>query len=76
MMKGIGGGGFVADKDIKNLFLCNGSSIKKIDLGSRATKNIAFEARSTTSQPKSASISLTIYGVRWTISSTILTCRV
>ena len=44
MMKGIGGGGFVADKDIKNLFLCNGSSIKKIDLGSKATKNIDFEA--------------------------------
>lgn len=44
MMKGIGGSGFVADKDIKNLFLCNGSSIKKIDLGSKATTNIAFEA--------------------------------
>ena len=44
MMKGIGGGGFVADKDIKNLFLCNGSSIKKIDLGSKATTNIDFEA--------------------------------
>ena len=44
MMKGIGGGGFVADKDIKNLFLCNGSSIKKIDLDSKATTNIAFEA--------------------------------
>lgn len=43
MMKGIGGG-FVADKDIKNLFLCNGSSIKKIDLGSKATTNIDFEA--------------------------------
>lgn len=44
MMKGIGGGGFVADKDIKNLFLCNGSSIKKIDLGSKATTNIEYEA--------------------------------
>lgn len=44
MMKGIGGGGFVADKDIKNLFLCNGISIKKIDLGSKATTNIDFEA--------------------------------
>lgn len=44
MMKGIGGGGFVADKDIKNLFLCNGNSIKKIDLGSKATTNIDFEA--------------------------------
>ena len=44
MMKGIGGGGFGADKDIKNLFLCNGSSIKKIDLGSKATTNIDFEA--------------------------------
>lgn len=44
IMKGIGGGGFIADKDIKNLFLCNGSSIKKIDLGSKATTNIDFEA--------------------------------
>ena len=44
MMKGIGGGGFVADKDIKNLFLCNGSSIKKIDLSSKANTNIDFEA--------------------------------
>ena len=44
MMKNIGGGGFVADKDVKNLFLCNGSNIKKIDLGSKQTKNIDFEA--------------------------------
>ena len=44
IMKGIGGGGFIADKDTKNLFLCNGSSIKKIDLGSKATTNIDFEA--------------------------------
>ena len=44
MMKNIGGGGFVADKEVKNLFLCNGSNIKKIDLGSKQTKNIDFEA--------------------------------
>ena len=44
MMKNIGGGGFVADKDVKNLFLCNGSSIKKIDLASKQTKGIDFEA--------------------------------
>ncbi|WP_418867898.1 S41 family peptidase, partial [Segatella hominis] len=44
MMKGIGQGGFVADKDVKNLYLCNGSNIKKVELGSRSTKNIDFEA--------------------------------
>ena len=45
MMKGIGQGGFVADKDVKNLYLCNGSNIKKVELGSRSTKNIDFEAQ-------------------------------
>ena len=43
MMKNIGGGGFVADKDVKSLFLCNGG-IKKIDLASKQTKGIDFEA--------------------------------
>ena len=43
MMKNIGGGGFVADKDVKNLFLCNGG-IKKIELASKQTKGIDFEA--------------------------------
>ena len=43
MIKNIGGGGFVADKDVKNLFLCNGG-IKKIDLASKQTKGIDFEA--------------------------------
>ena len=43
MMKNIGGGGFVADKDVKNLFLCNGG-VKKIDLASKQTKGIDFEA--------------------------------
>ena len=43
MMKNIDGGGFVADKDVKNLFLCNGG-IKKIDLASKQTKGIDFEA--------------------------------
>ena len=43
MMKNIGGGGFVTDKDVKNLFLCNGG-IKKIDLASKQTKGIDFEA--------------------------------
>ena len=45
MMKGIGSGGFVADKDVKNLYLCNGNNIKKVELGSRSTKNIDFEAQ-------------------------------
>ena len=45
MMKGIGQGGFIADKDVKNLYLCNGNNIKKVELGSRSTKNIDFEAQ-------------------------------
>ncbi len=44
VLKDLGAGGFVADKDIKNLYLCNGSSIKKVNLGSYGTSNIAFEA--------------------------------
>ena len=44
MMKGIGGGGFVADKEVKNLFLGNGSTIKKIDLASQQSKGVDFEA--------------------------------
>ncbi len=44
VLKDLGAGGFVADKDIKNLYLCNGSCIKKVNLGSYGTSNIAFEA--------------------------------
>ena len=44
MMKSVGGGGFVSDKEVKNLYLCNGSNIKKLDLTAKTTKNIGFEA--------------------------------
>jgi len=41
--KGIGGGGLIWDKDMKNLYLCGGS-IKRYDVGSRSIKNVDFEA--------------------------------
>lgn len=41
--KGIGGGGFEADKDFKNLFLCSGG-IKKYDIASNQVKQVDFEA--------------------------------
>ena len=44
MMKGVGRGGFVADKDINNLYICNGRNIKKIELASKTTKSVDFEA--------------------------------
>ena len=44
VLKGIGYGGFVADKDINNLFLCNGNSIKKVSLADNSTKAVDFEA--------------------------------
>ena len=44
ILKGVGNGGFVADKDVKNLYLCDGWNIKKVDLGSLATKPVNFEA--------------------------------
>ena len=45
VIKNVGRGGMEADKDFKNLYLCNGYSIKQVDLGRNTTKNIAFEAR-------------------------------
>ena len=44
VMKGVGQGNLQTDKDVKNLFICNGSSIKKVDLSGFSTKNISFEA--------------------------------
>ena len=44
ILKGIGSGGFVADKEMKNLYLCNGSSIKKVDLSNNTPSNVDFEA--------------------------------
>lgn len=43
LLKGISGG-FVADKDGKNLFVISGSGMKKIDLASADAKSIEFEA--------------------------------
>lgn len=45
VLKGVGGGGMLADKDFKNLYLCSGGGIKKIDIGSNSSKNVEFEAR-------------------------------
>ena len=44
ILKNVGYGSFQADKDIKNLFLCNGYSIKKVDLSNNSTKAVDFEA--------------------------------
>ena len=44
VMKGVGQGNLQTDKDVKNLFICNGSSIKKVDLSGFSSKNISFEA--------------------------------
>ncbi len=44
ILKGIGRGGFVADKDVKNIYLCNGSGIKKVELGTKSVKSVNFEA--------------------------------
>lgn len=43
LVKGIGGG-FVADKDGKNLYVISGGSMKKIDLAAADSKPIEFEA--------------------------------
>lgn len=42
VMKGVSGQMF-ADKDFKNLFICSGGNIKKIDIGKKEQKNIDFE---------------------------------
>ncbi len=45
LMKGVGNGQLVADKDCKNLYVCTNQSIKKVDLGGNAIKNVEFESR-------------------------------
>ena len=45
IMKGVGHGNMLADKDFKNLYLCADNAIKKIDISSSSFKNIEFEAR-------------------------------
>ncbi len=42
VMKGVSGH-MTADKDFKNLFLCSGGNIKKIEIGKNSQKNIEFE---------------------------------
>ncbi len=44
VLKGVGAGPMQADKDGKNLFLCTGSGIKKIDLAKGKPEPVNFEA--------------------------------
>ena len=44
VLKGVGGGSMELDKDGKNLFVCTGNGIKKIDLGKGKPEPISFEA--------------------------------
>ena len=44
VLKDVGYGGMQADKDGKNLFLCTGSGIKKIDLAKGKPEPVAYEA--------------------------------
>ncbi len=44
VLKDVGYGGMKADKDGKNLFLCTGSGIKKIDLAKGKPEPVAYEA--------------------------------
>ena len=45
LMKGVGGGHMMPDKDCKNLYVCTDRMIKKVDLGSSQIKNVPFESR-------------------------------
>lgn len=45
LMKGVGGGRMMPDKDCKNLYVCTDRMIKKVDLGSSQIKNVPFESR-------------------------------
>lgn len=45
ILKDVGGGEMLADKEFKNLYLCTRGAIKKVDVGSNSAKNIDFEAR-------------------------------
>ena len=44
VLKGVGGGPMEADKDGKNLFVCTGNGIKKIDLAKGKPEPVSFEA--------------------------------
>ncbi|WP_040560263.1 S41 family peptidase [Hoylesella oralis] len=45
VMKNVGRGDLLADKNFKNIYLCTGNSIKQIDISKGSSKNIDFEAR-------------------------------
>lgn len=45
VLKDVGSGTMQADKAFKNLFLCTGGNIKKIDIGNGSVKNVDYEAR-------------------------------
>lgn len=45
VLKNVGVGSFESDKGFKNLYLCTGSAVKKIDLAKNTISNIDFEAR-------------------------------
>ena len=44
VLKGVGGGQMMADKDGKNLFVCTGKGIQKIDLAKGKPEPVSFEA--------------------------------
>jgi C-terminal processing protease CtpA/Prc len=44
VMKGIGGGNLLADKDFKNLFVCGPKGIKKVAVADGKTTDVDFEA--------------------------------
>jgi Tol biopolymer transport system component/C-terminal processing protease CtpA/Prc len=44
VLKDVGGGPMLADKNVKNLFLCTGRGIKKIDLAKGKPEAVNFEA--------------------------------
>ena len=44
VLKGVGGGELLTDKDFKHVYLASGSGIKQIDVDKKSTKNISFEA--------------------------------
>lgn len=44
VMKDVGGGMLIPDKDFKNLYICNGNSIRRITLADNSIKNISFQA--------------------------------
>lgn len=45
VMKNVGGGALIADKDFKNLYLCTNNAIKQVNIGKGTSKNVDFEAR-------------------------------